>query len=57
MPASIVKAWEGYIQEMDKDPAIISQLKRTGAWARYVGSDELRKLVQNTGAQMKELWQ
>jgi tripartite-type tricarboxylate transporter receptor subunit TctC len=48
--------WEGYIQEMVKDPNVIEQLKKTGAWARYVGSDALRKEVQATGDQMRSLW-
>lgn len=55
-PAAIVKAWEGYLQEMAKDPAVIAQLKTTGAWARYVGSEQLRKDVQSTGDQMKKLF-
>jgi tripartite-type tricarboxylate transporter receptor subunit TctC len=56
LPPAIVKVWEGYIQEMVKDPAVIEQLRKTGAWARYVGSDALRKEVQATGEQMRSLW-
>lgn len=56
MPPAVVKIWEGYIQEMVKDPAVIEQLKKTGAWARYVGSEALRKEVQATGEEMKRLW-
>jgi tripartite-type tricarboxylate transporter receptor subunit TctC len=56
LPAAIVKIWEEYVQEMVKDPGIISQLKKTGAWARYAGSEELRKFVQNTYTEMKALW-
>lgn len=56
LPAAIVKVWEAYMQEMAKDPGIISQMKKTGAWARYVGSEELRKHVQNTSIEMKALW-
>ncbi len=56
MAAAIVKTWENYIQEMTKDPGVISKLKSTGAWARYTGSEDLRKYVQNTFVEMKELW-
>jgi putative tricarboxylic transport membrane protein len=56
MPAAVVKAWEGYIQEMSKDPQVIAQMKQTGAWARYVGSEQLRKEVQTTGDDVKKLW-
>ena len=56
LPSSIVKAWEEYIQEMVKDPGVISQMKKTGAWARYMGSEELRKYAQNTSIEMKALW-
>ncbi|MFB3816768.1 MAG: Bug family tripartite tricarboxylate transporter substrate binding protein [Candidatus Methylomirabilales bacterium] len=56
LPASIVKTWEGYIQEMTKDPGVVAKLKNTGAWARYVGSDDLRKRVEKTGAEMRALW-
>jgi len=57
LPTSIVKVWEEYIQEMVKDPGIISHMKKTGAWARYVGSEELRKYAQNTFIEMKALWE
>jgi len=56
MSPAIVKLWEGYIQEMVKDPAVIAQLKNTGAWARYVGSEALRKEAQATGEEMRRLW-
>lgn len=56
LPTPIVKIWEEYIEEMAKDPGIISQLKKTGAWARFVGSEALRKYVQNTSVEMKALW-
>jgi len=56
LPPAVVKQWEGYIQEMVKDPAVIEQLKKTGAWARYVGSDALRKEVVATGDEMRRLW-
>jgi len=56
LPTPVVKIWEEYLQEMAKDPGIISQLKKTGAWARFVGSEALRKYVQNTYVEMKALW-
>jgi len=56
MPPAIVKVWEGYIQEMVKDPTVIEQLKKTGAWARFVGAEALRKEVQATGEEMRRLW-
>jgi tripartite-type tricarboxylate transporter receptor subunit TctC len=54
--ASIVRTWEEYIQEMVKDPGVISQLKKTGARAHYMGSEDLRKFVQGTDTEMKDLW-
>jgi tripartite-type tricarboxylate transporter receptor subunit TctC len=56
MPPFIVKIWENYIQEMVKDPDVILKMRNTGAWAHYMGSDELRKYVQNDGIEMKALW-
>ena len=56
LPPEVVKTLEGYIQEMVKDPGVIAQLKTTGAWARYVGSEELRNQVQATGVEMRKLW-
>jgi len=56
MPAAVVNTLEGYVQEMDKDPAVIAQLKTTGAWARYVGSEQLRKDVQALGDEVRTLW-
>jgi tripartite-type tricarboxylate transporter receptor subunit TctC len=56
LPAAIVKAWEGYLQEMVNDPEVIAQLKTTGAWARFVGSEQLRKQAQSTGEEMRKLW-
>jgi tripartite-type tricarboxylate transporter receptor subunit TctC len=56
MPSTIVKLWENYIQEMTKDPGVIARMTSTGAWSRYMGSEELRKYVQNTAIEMKALW-
>ncbi len=33
-----------------------TQLKTTGAWARYVGSEQLRKDVQTLGDHVRTLW-
>ncbi|HSB68043.1 MAG TPA: tripartite tricarboxylate transporter substrate binding protein [Candidatus Methylomirabilis sp.] len=57
MSAAIVKTWENYLQEMAKDTGVVSKLKSTGAWGRYMGSEDLRKYVQNTAAEMKTLWE
>ena len=56
LPASIVRTWEAYIQQMTSDPAIVEKLKSTGAWARYMGSEDLRRYAQNTAAEMRTLW-
>lgn len=56
LPPAIVKVWEGYVQEMVKDPTVVEQLKKTGAFARYVGSEALRKEVAATGDEMRRLW-
>ena len=56
LPSPIVKTWENYLQEMSKDPGVISKLKSTGAWARYMGSEDLSKFVQSTGTEMRTLW-
>jgi tripartite-type tricarboxylate transporter receptor subunit TctC len=56
LPPAIVKAWEEYMQTMAKDPGVMSQMKKTGAWAHYMGSEGLRKYAQNTSTEMRALW-
>ncbi len=56
LPADIVRKLEGYVQEMSKDAEVVAQLKSSGAWARYVGSAQLRSQVQSFGEEMRRLW-
>ena len=56
MPASVVKVWEGYVQEMLKDATVVAQLRNAGARPYYLGSEAMRKQVQATGDETRELW-
>jgi tripartite-type tricarboxylate transporter receptor subunit TctC len=56
LSAEVVQAWEEYVQEMAQDPGIAAQLKTTGAWPQYLGSEQLRRQVQKTGDEMRVLW-
>lgn len=55
-PPAVVKTWENYIQEMTKDPGVVAKLRSTGAWAKYTGSEDLRKYAENTAIEMRALW-
>jgi tripartite-type tricarboxylate transporter receptor subunit TctC len=57
LSSEVVKIWEGYIQEMAKDPGLVGQLKTTGARPLYRDSEQLRQQVQKTGEEMRMLWQ
>lgn len=56
LPSYIVAVWEKAVQEMTKDPDIISKMKNMGSAIRYLNSRELREYIMRETEEFKKLW-
>ncbi len=56
MPAYVVTAWEEGLQELFKDPDVISRLKNIPITPGYLNSREFKEFVKNQIDEVKGLW-
>ncbi len=56
LPSRIIEAWEKTLQEMVKDPEVISKFDRLGLIPQYLNSRDTKELVLKQIEEMKELW-
>jgi tripartite-type tricarboxylate transporter receptor subunit TctC len=56
LPASIVNIWNKALEEVVKDPDVISKMNNIGALPLYYNARETREMVQKEIEEVKELW-
>lgn len=56
LPSHIVEIWDEALQEMLKDPEIISKVKSIGAVPFYHNAQEMREFVMKETEEVRELW-
>jgi tripartite-type tricarboxylate transporter receptor subunit TctC len=56
LPSHVVEVWDKVLQEMLKDPEVISQLKNVGAIPFYRNAREAREYVLKEAEEVEKLW-
>ncbi len=56
IPQWVVDIWEKAMQEMVKDPEVISRMKSIGTKENYLNAREVREFVTREGEELKILW-
>ena len=56
LPQRILDVWERAMQEMVKDPEVISRMKSIGTKENYLNAREVRDFVTQEGEELKILW-
>jgi tripartite-type tricarboxylate transporter receptor subunit TctC len=56
LPADIVEIWEKAMQEMAKDPEVLTRMKSVGTKINYLNSREVREYVEHQREELKVLW-
>ena len=56
LPSHIAEAWDKALQEMLKDPDIISKMKNIGSIPFYHNSQDMREFVMKETEEVRELW-
>jgi tripartite-type tricarboxylate transporter receptor subunit TctC len=56
VPSHIVEVWDRAIEEMVKDPEVVSKLKKLGIRALYLNGRETRERCLKEMEEIKELW-
>ena len=56
LPPHVVEVWDKVLQEMLKDPEVISQLKNVGAIPFYRNAREAREYVLKEAEEVEKLW-
>ncbi len=56
LPSHITEAWDKALQEMLKDPEVISKLKNVGSVPFYHNAQEMMEFVMKETKEVRELW-
>jgi tripartite-type tricarboxylate transporter receptor subunit TctC len=56
LPAYIVEIWDKAIEEMLKDPEVVTKLRNLWQVPYYHNSREMREVVSKTITEVKEVW-